>query len=123
MNDEPAPSAPDAMLRRLRALAAGALLAMIALGLAWELMLAPTGARTWALKVLPLALALPGVLRFRMFTYRWLSLVLWAFVAEGLVRGTTERGLATPLAWAQVLLALTVFGACAAHVRWRLRAR
>lgn len=119
-----APSnAPDAMLLRLRALAFGGLLALIALGLAWELWLAPTGARTWAIKVLPLVLALPGVLRFRMLTHRWLSLLLWLYVAEGLVRGSTERGAALPLAWAQVGLALLVFAACAAHVRWRLRAR
>lgn len=123
MSDDPAPTAPDTTLRQLRALAAGALLAMIALGLAWELWLAPTGARSWALKVVPLALALPGVLRFRMFTHRWLGLALWAYVAEGLVRGTTERGTAAALAWMQVLLAIVVFSACAAHVRWRLRAR
>jgi uncharacterized membrane protein len=123
VSDEPAPAAPDTTLRRLRALAAGGLLAMVVLGLAWELWLAPTGARTWAVKVLPLALALPGVLRFRMFTHRWLGLALWAYVGEGLVRGTTERGAAVPLAWMQVLLALVVFSACAAHVRWRLRAR
>jgi uncharacterized membrane protein len=120
---EAPPNAPDAMLLRLRALAVGGLVALIALGLAWELWLAPTGGRTWAIKVLPLALALPGVLRFRMLTHRWLSLLLWLYVAEGLVRGSTERGAALPLAWAQVGLALLVFAACAAHVRWRLRAR
>jgi uncharacterized membrane protein len=120
---EAPPNAPDAMLLRLRALAVGGLVALIALGLAWELWLAPTGGRTWAIKVLPLVLALPGVLRFRMLTHRWLSLLLWPYVAEGLVRGSTERGAALPLAWAQVGLALLVFAACAAHVRWRLRAR
>jgi uncharacterized membrane protein len=123
VSDDPVPSAPDTTLRQLRALAAGGLLAMIALGLAWELWLAPTGARSWALKVVPLALALPGVLRFRMFTHRWLGLALWGYVAEGLVRGTTERGTAAALAWMQVLLAVVVFSACAAHVRWRLRVR
>ena len=123
MSDDPPPTAPDTMLRRLRATTAAGLVALIVLGLAWELWLAPTGARTWSLKVLPLALAIPGVLRFRMFTHRWLGLALWAYVAEGLVRGTTERGAAMPLAWAQALLAIVVFGACAAHVRWRLRRR
>jgi uncharacterized membrane protein len=123
VSDDPPPRAPDTTLLRLRALAAAGLVAMIVLGLAWELWLAPTGARTWALKVLPLALGLPGVLRFRMFTHRWLGLVLWAYVAEGLVRGTTEQGAAAVLAWSQVALAVVVFGACAAHVRWRLRAR
>jgi uncharacterized membrane protein len=113
--------APDATLLRLRAAALAALAALIALGLAWELWLAPTGGRTWAIKVLPLALALPGVLRFRMFTHRWLALAVWLYVAEGSVRAVTERGTAVPLAWAQVGLALLLFAACAAHVRWRLR--
>jgi uncharacterized membrane protein len=114
-------NAPDSVLLRTRSAALACLAALIALGLAWELWLAPTGARTWAIKVLPLALALPGVMRFRMFTHRWLALVVWLYVAEGLVRGVTERGVVIPLAWLQVLLALLLFAACATHVRWRLR--
>jgi uncharacterized membrane protein len=113
--------APDATLLRVRAAAAACLLALVALGLAWELWLAPTGAKTWALKVLPLALALPGVLKFRMFTHRWLALLVWLYVAEGAVRATTESGPALPLALAQTLLALGLFAACSMHVRWRLR--
>jgi uncharacterized membrane protein len=113
--------APDATLLRVRAAAAACLLALVALGLAWELWLAPTGAKTWALKVLPLALALPGVLKFRMFTHRWLALLVWLYVAEGAVRATTESGPAMPLALAQALLALGLFAACSMHVRWRLR--
>ena len=113
--------APDATLLRVRAVAAACLLALVALGLAWELWLAPTGARTWALKVLPLALALPGVLKFRMFTHRWLALLVWLYVAEGAVRATTESGPALPLALAQTVLAIGLFAACSMHVRWRLR--
>jgi uncharacterized membrane protein len=109
------------MLLRLRALAAACLVALIALGLAWELWLAPTGSRSWAVKVLPLALGLAGVLRFRMFTYRWLSLLVWLYVAEGAARAFTESGVAVPLGWGQALLALLLFAACAAHVRWRLK--
>lgn len=115
------PNTPDEVLRRTRSAAVASLAALIVLGLAWELWLAPTGGRTWAVKVLPLAFALPGVTRFRMFTHRWLALVVWLYVAEGLVRGVTERGLVVPLAWLQVLLALLLFAACATHVRWRLR--
>jgi uncharacterized membrane protein len=114
-------STPDAMLLRLRAIALASLLALIALGLAWELWLAPTGARTWALKVLPLAFGVPGLLGFRMVTHRWLALLVWLYIAEGLVRAVSERGLVVPLATAQVLLGVSLFAACAAHVRWRLR--
>ena len=113
--------APDAVLLRTRSVALACLLALIALGLAWELWLAPTGMRTWAIKVLPLALALPGVLRFRMFTHRWLALLVWLYVAEGLVRAVSDRGIAQPLAAVQALLGILLFAACATHVRWRLR--
>ena len=111
----------DPMLERIRALAVACLLALIALGLAWELWLAPTGNRTLALKVVPLALALVGILKFRMVTYRWLSLLVWLYFAEGVVRATSERGLVVGLALAQVGLCLLLFAACVAHVRWRLR--
>lgn len=114
-------NAPDAVLLRTRAVALASLLALIALGLAWELWLAPTGARTWAFKVLPLAFAVVGILQFRMVTHRWLSLLVWLYVTEGLVRGVTERGLSMTLAWMQVLLCLVLFAACSMHVRWRLR--
>ncbi len=66
-----APAPPPGVLFS-RTLAATCLLALIALGLAWELWLAPLrpGGSWLALKVLPLTLALPGVLKLRMYTYR-----------------------------------------------------
>jgi uncharacterized membrane protein len=121
MSTVAASAAPDAVLLRTRAVAMASLMALIGLGLAWELWLAPTGARTWALKVLPLAFAVVGILQFRMVTHRWLSLLVWIYVTEGLVRGVTERGLSMTLAWLQVLLCLVLFAACSTHVRWRLR--
>jgi uncharacterized membrane protein len=111
----------DPLLERVRALAVACLLALIMLGLVWELWLAPTGNRTWALKVLPLAGALAGLLKHRMYTYRWVSLLVWLYVAEGAVRATTERGIVVPLALAEIVLSLMLFAACAVHVRWRLR--
>ena len=53
--------------------------------------------------------------------YRWVSLLVWLYVAEGAVRATSDRGPSVPLAVAEVLLAIALFAACAAHVRWRLR--
>jgi uncharacterized membrane protein len=104
-----------------RAVAVGSVLALIALGLAWELWLAPTGNRTLAIKVLPLLLPLPGLLRNRMYTYRWVSLLVWLYFTEGVVRAASDRGTSAWLAGLQVLLCLLLFAACAAHVRWRLR--
>src|SRR5450631_2011263 len=116
-----APRALPPMIAWTRSAAVGSLLALIALGLAWELWLAPTGGRTLALKVLPLLLPLRGLLRNRMYTYRWLSLMVWLYFTEGVVRATSDRGAGVPLAIVEVLLCLLLFAACAAHVRWRLR--
>jgi uncharacterized membrane protein len=116
-----APRAADEVVRFTRAVAVTSLLGLIVLGLAWELWLAPTGSGTLALKVLPLLLALAGLLRHRMYTYRWLSLLVWLYFAEGVMRATSERGPSMVLATIEVLLSLVLFAACALHVRWRLR--
>ena len=107
---------------RTRAIAVAATLALIVLGLAWELWLAPTGSGTLALKVLPLAFALAGLLKCRMVTYRRASLWVWLYFTEGAVRAASDRGLGSTLGLIEALLCLVLFGACAAHVRWRLRA-
>ncbi|HKW83180.1 MAG TPA: DUF2069 domain-containing protein [Burkholderiaceae bacterium] len=118
----PGAAAPaPASVRWTRRVAVATLMALIALGLAWELWLAPTGRGTLALKVLPLLLPLPGLLNNRMYTYRWLSLLVWLYFAEGAVRATSERGTGALLATVELVLCLLLFAACAAHVRWRLR--
>jgi uncharacterized membrane protein len=104
-----------------RGAAVASLLGLIVLGLAWELWLAPTGHRTLALKVLPLAVPLAGLLKNRMYTYRWVSLLVWIYFTEGVVRATSERGASAVLALLEVMLCLVLFTACAVHVRWRLR--
>ena len=101
--------------------AVASLLGLILLGLAWELWLAPTGNRTLALKVLPLTLPLAGLLKRRLYTYRWVSLVVWLYFIEGVVRAVGDRGLSAQLAMIEVLLCLSLFAACAAHVHVRLR--
>jgi uncharacterized membrane protein len=113
-------AAAGRVVNATRILALGLTVALILLGLAWELGLAPTGRGTLAVKVLPLALALPGLLRHRMYTHRWLSLLVWVYVAEGLVRATTEQGLSQWLAAAEVVLGVALFAVSAWHVRARL---
>jgi uncharacterized membrane protein len=99
-------------------------LALIVLGLAWELWLAPTGSGTLAVKVLPLLLPLAGLWRYRLVTYRWLSLLVWLYVCEGALRATSEGGLSQWLAVLELSLSIALFVACALHVRARLaRAR
>lgn len=112
---------PDAVVRAARALALAGLLGLIALGLAWELWLAPTGSGTLAIKVVPLALCVLGLLRHRMVTFRWLSLLVWLYFMEGVVRATTEHGWSRALALAEIALCLLLFAASALYVRRRLR--
>jgi uncharacterized membrane protein len=116
-----APRPADPVASALRAWALAALLALIALGLAWELWLAPTGSGTLAIKVVPLALCVGGLLRHRMYTFRWLSLLLWLYFGEGVLRATTESGVSMWLAIGEILLSLVLFGVSAAYIRWRLR--
>jgi uncharacterized membrane protein len=106
-----------------RVLAVGSLLGLIALGLAWELWLAPLrpGGTWWAIKVLPLCLPLAGLLKNRMYTYRWVSLLVWLYFTEGVVRAWGDKWPSNLLAGIQVLLCVTLFVACALHVRMRLK--
>ena len=106
-----------------RWLAFSSLIGLIALGLAWELWLAPIrpGGSLLALKVLPLCLPLAGILKNRMYTYRWLSLLVWLYFTEGVVRAWSDKPPSNYLAMIEVLLCLMLFAACAMHVRVRLK--
>ncbi len=106
-----------------RRLAVLRLLGLIAWGLAWELWLAPLreGGSWWAIKVIPLCFPLAGLLRNRMYTYRWVSLLVWLYFTEGVVRAHGDKGWSAGMAAGQVLLCLVLFVACALHVRLRFR--
>ena len=107
------------MHARLRGAASAALLALIALCLAWELWLAPLrpGGSLVALKALPLALPLPGILSGRRYTYQWASLLILAYFAEGVTRAWAESGLSRTLAWLEITLALAFFAAAVSFAR------
>ena len=74
----PVPTQPPLTpaLSRTRVLAVGSLLALVVLSLGWELWWAPVrpGGSWLAVKALPLCLPLAGLLKNKMYTYRWLSL-------------------------------------------------
>jgi uncharacterized membrane protein len=115
---------PPASVSATRWLAVGSLVGLIVLGLAWEMWLAPLrpGGSWLALKVLPLVVPLAGLLKNRMYTYRWVSLMVWLYFTEGVVRAWSDSsGVSRLLALLQVVLCLTLFTACAWHVRLRLR--
>jgi len=106
-----------------RLLAVSCLMGLIVLGLAWELWLAPlrAGGTLLALKVLPLCFPLTGLLKNRMYTYRWLSLMIWLYFTEGVVRAWGDAAPSNYLALAEVFLCVLLFIACALHVRLRLK--
>ena len=102
-----------------RRAASASLVALIALCLAWELWLAPLrpGGSLLALKALPLALPLAGILAGRRYTYQWASMLVLAWFAEGVMRAWSERGLSQALAGAEIALSLAFFAAAVAYAR------
>ncbi|CAN7545418.1 DUF2069 domain-containing protein [Variovorax sp. LjRoot290] len=119
-----APNASPPSVSATRWLAVGSLVGLIVLGLAWEMWLAPLrpGGSWLALKVLPLVVPLAGLLKNRMYTYRWVSLMVWLYFTEGVVRAWSDAdGTSQFLALIEVALCLALFAACAWHVRLRLR--
>ena len=106
-----------------RRIAVASLTGLIVLGLAWELWLAPVrpGGTLLALKVLPLCFPLTGLLKNRMYTYRGLSLLIWLYFTEGVVRAWGDAAPSNYLALIEVVLCLALFAACALHVRLRLK--
>ncbi|ADJ64788.1 MULTISPECIES: DUF2069 domain-containing protein [Herbaspirillum] len=92
--------------------ACSSLIALILLGLAWELVLAPLrpGGSWMVLKVLPLLLPLRGVLKRDVYTLQWSSMLILVYLAEGLVRATSDAvHLSMQLGWVEVALSLLYF--------------
>ncbi|MDT8989253.1 DUF2069 domain-containing protein [Curvibacter sp. APW13] len=120
----PAPNAPPPLADLARWVAVASLLALIALCLAWELVLAPLkpGGSWIAFKALPLCLPLAGLLKHRMYTYRALSLWIWLYFTEGVVRAYSDTAPSNYYALAEVALTVVLFVACVVHIRVRLAA-
>ena len=110
-------------IETIRWTAASSLFGLIVLGVLWEMVLAPVrpGGSLLALKVLPLILPLAGVLKNRMYTYRWLSLLVWLYFTEGAVRAWSDKPPSNYLAMIEVFLCLVLFTACSLHVRVRFK--
>jgi uncharacterized membrane protein len=106
-----------------RHLAVGSLLGLIVLSLAWELVLAPLrpGSVVLALKAVPLCFPLAGLLKNRMYTYRWVSLMVWLYFTEGVVRAYSDAAPSRWYALGEALLCVGLFIACAMHVRLRFQ--
>ena len=119
-----APGAPvENHVHISRALAVGSLLGLIVLSLAWELLISPLrpGGSWLALKALPLCLPLAGLLKNRMYTYRWVSMLVWLYFTEGVVRAWGDKAPGNYCALLEIALCLALFVACLMHVRLRQR--
>lgn len=98
-------------LGRLRWAAVLSLLGLIVLSLLWERWLAPIrpGGSWLMLKAILLLLPLRGLLNGKRYTYQWSSLLILAYLTEGLVRATSDTGLSQLLASVEVILASIYF--------------
>lgn len=105
--------------RLLHLSAVASLLALIILGLAWELWLAPLrpGGSWLALKVVPLLIPLRGVLQRKLYTLQWTSMLILLYFIEGSVRAATDRGLSAALGWVEVALVVVYFLSVIAYLR------
>ena len=103
-----------AMSPRVWSLSArAALLALIALCVAWEGWLAPVHP-VMLLKVLPLLLAVPGVFRGRRYTRQWLSMIVLLYFLEGAWR-LFDPAPSGGLARVEIALAVALFVAAVGH--------
>lgn len=99
-------------------------IALTLLCVTWETFLAPLrpGGSMLMLKALPLLVPLFGLLRERLYTYRWTSFLVLAYFTEGAVRAWSEPGRIRTLASIEIALTVVYFAACLAYIRLRLRA-
>ncbi|MBK8018862.1 MAG: DUF2069 domain-containing protein [Betaproteobacteria bacterium] len=111
------------MIRFAYVLTCSSLIALTLLCVAWESFLAPLrpGGSLLMLKSLPLLAPLFGILRERLYSYRWSSFLALAYFTEGVVRAWSDRGLSQRLAITEVVLSLMFFAGCLLYVRSRLR--
>src|SRR5262249_9642263 len=83
---------PESRARVASFAASACLIALILLCVAWELFLAPIrpGGSWLVLKAVPLMIPLFGILRGRRYTYQWTTLIIWFYLAEGVVRAWSD---------------------------------
>jgi uncharacterized membrane protein len=107
------------VIRAARLVAGASLALLVALCLAWEMWLAPLrpGGSLLALKAAPLALPLGGILAGRRYTYQWSSMLVLAYLAEGVMRAWSERGMSQALAGAEIALSLAFFASAVTYAR------
>ena len=104
--------------RRVRVVTVLLTVALVVLGIAWETVLAPLrpGGSLLALKVLPLLFVLPAFWGGRIRHYQLWSMLILAYLCEGVVRGMSDGGLSSLLGWIEAGLAAAIYFAILRYV-------
>jgi uncharacterized membrane protein len=105
---------------RYRSLTVACVAALLVLSVAWEIWLAPQrpGGTLLVLKAVPLAVALPFLVRGNVRAFQWWSMLILLYLCEGVVRGMSDAGATGRLlGWIEAALASVAYGAILAHVR------
>lgn len=103
----------------LQNIASASLVGLIMLGLAWELWLAPLrpGGSMLVFKIAPLMAALFGILHGKVYTYRWMTLLIWLYFTEGCVRAWSDPLPGSMLALLEIALSMAFFISAAWYAR------
>lgn len=108
---------PTSTLRTLHWAGLICLIALATFCVATELWWNPLrpGGSWLALKALPLLASLRGFVYGRRHSFQWMSLLIWLYFMEGVVRATSDR---VPM-WGMIetLLSLALFAICALYAR------
>lgn len=95
------------------------LILLILLSLSWELWIAPLreGGSWLALKALPLCLPLTGILKKRIYTYQYSSMLILIYFAEACMRLADTTVASQICAAVSVLLCIAFFLGCLAFIK------
>jgi uncharacterized membrane protein len=119
MNAQNARRASERSIKQWQLTATISLIALIALCVLWESILAPIrpGGSWLMLKALPLLIPLFGILRGNRYTYQWASMFVMFYFTEGVVRAWSDKGLSQTLAFGEVALSVVFFVAAICFAR------
>jgi uncharacterized membrane protein len=95
----------------LHNVAIASLISLILLCLAWEGWLAPLrpGGTLLVVKAAPLLLPLFGILRGKVYTFQWASMLILLYFTEGVVRAWSDHGLSATLGMLEAGLSIAFF--------------
>lgn len=97
--------------------------ALIAISISWELWIAPLreGGSWLALKALPLCLPLSGILKGKIYTYQYSSMLILIYFAEAFMRMFDAAPASRACASVATLCCLVFFVACLCFIRHEQR--